>query len=95
MSNNSAELEEYIAKHKKFFWYPWRTKKEDISPNTVVENILNYGDMEDIIDLFQLMGIKNVAKIFFEDTNQSEGEIDNYSELTLNYFTLLFKRYAC
>jgi hypothetical protein len=94
MSDDSnAQLKKYIAKHNKFFWYPLKDKKEDISPDLLVETILNYGDMEAVKELFQLMGIGNVAKIFFDDTNQSEKK-GNYNELTLNYFTLLFERYA-
>jgi len=40
------------------------------------------------------MGIKNVAQIFFQAINQSERRKNNYFELTINYFTLLFNRYA-
>jgi hypothetical protein len=93
MSDSNIELKEYIEKHKKLFLYHLRDKI-DIGPSLVVETILNDGGMEAIDELFQLMGIKNVAKIFFEDTSQGGGYVDNYSELTLNYFTLLFERYA-
>jgi hypothetical protein len=94
MSDSNIELTEYIEKHKRLFRY-YLKDNVDIGPSLVVETILNDGNMEDIGELFQLMGIKNVAKTFFDDTTQGEREIDNYSELTLNYFTLLFKRYAC
>jgi hypothetical protein len=89
-----AELKQFIAKHKSLFWYTPENKKEEISPSLLVETILNYGDMEAVKQLFQLMGIKNVAEIFFDDVNLSERRKNNYYELTLNYFTLLFNRYA-
>jgi len=60
----------------------------------LVETILNYGDMNAVKELFDIMGIKNVAKIFFNDINISERRKNNYQELTLNYFSLLFNRYA-
>jgi hypothetical protein len=90
----NAELKQYIVKHKSLFWYTPESKKEDISPRLLVETILNYGDMDAIKQLFQLMGIDNVAKIFFDDINPSERRKNNYHELTLNYFTLVFKRYV-
>jgi FMN-dependent NADH-azoreductase len=89
-----AELKQYIAKHKSLFWYTPENKKENISPALLVETILNYGDMDAVKQLFQLMGIENVAKIFFDDVNQSERKKNNYYQLTLNYFTLLFKRHV-
>jgi hypothetical protein len=90
----NVELKQYIAKHKSLFWYTPENKKEDIGPSLLVETILNYGDLEAVKQLFQLMGIENVAKVFFDDVNQSERKKNNYYELTLNYFTFLFKRYA-
>jgi hypothetical protein len=90
----SNEREQYIAKHKSLFWYTPEDKKSKISDNLLVETILNYGDMEAITQLFQLMGIKNVAKVFFYNINMSDRRKNNYYELTLNYFTLLFNRYA-
>jgi hypothetical protein len=90
----NKERKQYIAKQKNLFWYTPENKKEEISDNLLVETILNYGDMEAVVQLFQLMGIENVAKVFFDSINQSERRRNNYYELTLNYFTLLFERYA-
>ncbi|MDR2683582.1 MAG: hypothetical protein LBB64_06920 [Dysgonamonadaceae bacterium] len=87
-------LKQYIAKHKSLFWYTPEDKKENISPSLLVETILNYGDMEAVKELFQVMGIDNVAKVFFHDINLSERRRNNYHELTLNYFILLFNRYV-
>jgi hypothetical protein len=92
MKNN--ERKQYIAKHKSLFWYTPEDKKEDISDDLLVETILNYGDMEAVIQLFQIIGMENVAKVFFDSINQSERRKNNYYELTLNYFTLLFNRYV-
>jgi len=60
----------------------------------LVETILNYGTMDDVRELFKVMGIQNVAKLFFDAITQSERRKNNYFELTENYFTLLFNKYA-
>ena len=64
-----------------------------ISPMRTPE--LNYGSMDDVRALFNVMNISEVAKIFFNSINKSERRKNNYHELTLNYFTLLFNKYAC
>ena len=90
----SEELKQYIIKHKNLFWYTPESKLDTISDSFLVETILNYGDMNAVKNLFEIMGIKNVAKIFFDDINLSERRRNNYQKLTLNYFSLLFNRYA-
>ena len=69
-------------------------KKEDISLEFLVETILNYGDMIAVKRLFGLIGIKKTAQIFFKIINTSNRRKNNLHELTINYFALLFKRYA-
>ena len=90
----SEELKQYIIKHKNLFWYTPEDKLYAISDSFLVETMLNYGDMDAVKDLFKIMGIRNVAKIFFDDINLSERRKNNYHELSLNYFSLLFNRYA-
>ena len=90
----TAELKKYIEDRQHLFWYSPALKSETVSDDLLVETILNYGDMDDVRKLFSIMGIKNVAKIFFDSINMSERRKGNYHELTLNYFTLLFNRYA-
>jgi len=90
----SEELKQYIIKHKNLFWYTPESQLHTISDSFLVETILNYGDMNEVKKLFEIMGIQNVAKIFFDDINLSERRKNNYQELTLNYFSLLFNRYA-
>ncbi|GHT57494.1 hypothetical protein FACS18945_1940 [Bacteroidia bacterium] len=90
----TPELKEYISKRRNLFWYTPESKIYDISDSFLVETILNYGTMADVRELLKIMGIKNVAKIFFDSINQSDRRKNNYMELPLNYFTLLFNRYA-
>jgi hypothetical protein len=90
----SIELKKYIEDHKNLFWYSPPPKSETVSDELLVEIILNYGSMDDIRSLFSVMSIKNVSEIFFNSINKSDRRKANYHELTINYFTLLFNRYA-
>jgi len=90
----NEELKHFLIKHKNLFWYTPEDKLFNISESFLVETILNYGDMDAVKMLFKIMGVENVAKIFFNDINISERRKNNYHELTLNYFSLLFNRYA-
>ena len=91
---NNPEVKEFIRKHSNLFWYIPEDKKEDISHEVLVEFILNYGDLNSIRNLLDLLGIEKTAKVFFDSINLSERRKGNYYELTLNYFTLFFKKYA-
>jgi hypothetical protein len=91
---NSPEIKAFIREHSNLFWYIPEDKKEDISPELLVEFILNYGDINSFKRLIGLFGIDKVAKFFFQSTNLSERRKGNYEELTFHYFTLFFNRYA-
>jgi hypothetical protein len=91
---NSPEVKEFIRKNSALFWYIPEDKKEDISEDVLVEFILNYGDMKAVKKLFSIYRIQFVADVFFTSINLSERRKGNYNELTLNYFTLFFKKYA-
>jgi hypothetical protein len=91
---NSSEIKKFIREQNSLFWYIPDEKKEKISNEFLVETILNYGDINAIIRLFNLLGIKEVAKIFFSSITLSNRRKGNYHELTINYFTLVFRKYA-
>lgn len=90
----SPELKEFILKHSYLFWYTPQAKKTDISDEFLVETILNYGDKDALLQLFNLVGREEVAKIFFNSLQLSDRRKGNYSELTINFFTHVFKEYA-
>jgi len=91
---NSPEIKAFIQENNHLFWYTPQNKKEDIGPEFLVETILNYGDIGAVRKLFRIMGIKKVAEIFFNSINSSQRRRSNYNELTINFFTLVFNRYA-
>jgi len=92
--NHSPEIKAFIREHSALFWYTPEDKKEEISEEFLVEMILNYGDLEAVLKLIELMGIKKVADIFFSSVNLSQRRKGNYFDTTLNFFTLFFQRYA-
>ncbi|NMC40085.1 MAG: hypothetical protein GYA43_02760 [Bacteroidales bacterium] len=88
---NSEEIKKFIRKHSALFWYIPEDKKEDLSPDVVVEFIFNYGTLEDIKDLIRILGIEETARIFFS----AEGRRKlNYFPEIYNFFSLYFKKYA-
>jgi len=91
---HSPELKAFIRSHSALFWSIPEDKKEEISEEVLVEYILNYGDMKGIRRLIDLLGMKQVAEIFFRSINLSERRKNNYHDMTLNYFTLFFQRHA-
>ncbi len=87
---NSPEIKAFIKKHSDLFWYTPEDKKEEISKEFLVETILNFGDKNAVMQLFNLMGIEKVADVFFNTINRSDRRKGNYHEITVNYFTLVF-----
>lgn len=91
---NSQKIQEFIREHSDLFWYTPKEQKENISKEFLVETILNYGDLTAVKQLMKIIGIKQSAKIFFNSTQLSDRRKGNFHELTINYFTLFFSRYA-
>jgi len=91
---NTPEIKEFIRDHSNLFWYIPEENKEEISLELLVETILNYGDIKAVKKLLKLLGIKETAKIFFDTIQQSDRRKANYHELTINFFTLFFRRHA-
>ncbi|MBI5305969.1 hypothetical protein HZB04_00020 [Candidatus Wolfebacteria bacterium] len=77
-------------KSRKFLvWYV--KNPENLSPESIVEHTLNYGDWDDVQTLFKILGIKKTAKIF---RKQISGWRTNYLPEIKNYFNLYFNQYA-
>jgi len=91
---NTPDIKQFIREHSNLFWYTPEEKKEEISHKFLVETILNYGDIKAVKQLMKLIGIKKTALIFFDSIQLSDRRKGNYHELTINFFTLFFRRYA-
>jgi len=88
---NSPEIKAFIRKNSNLFWYTPEDKKEDISPEFLVETILNYGDMNTIKSLISILGIKEISRIFFNAKGRKK--LNYYPEI-YNLFSLLFTKYG-
>ncbi len=87
----SSDIKLFIKEKKDLFWYTPEDKKEEVSPSLLVETILNYGTLDDVRRLFNLMGIDEVSRIFFSARGRQKM---NYYPEVYNYFSLLFREYA-
>lgn len=87
----TEELKQYIEKHQALFWYTPEDKKEEISDSLLVESILNYGTLDDVRQLIQILGVNHVARVFFA---AKERQKMNYYPEIYNFFRHVFARYA-
>ena len=91
---NSQEIQAFIREHSELFWYTPEDQKKNISKEFLVETILNNGDIIAVRQLIKLLGVQTSAQIFFDSIHMSDRRKGNYHELTINYFTHFFNRYA-
>ena len=70
----------------------WSTKSYDqLSPEVVLENTLSYGDWDDVLQVFKILGLKNASQIFDKIINKRRVNIAPNIE---HYFKLYFKKHA-
>ena len=91
MHEMNKDIKQFIRENEALFWGVKPEEKENISLNVLVETILNYGDEKSVRILFDLIGVKTVAEIFFR---QISGKRSNYHQRTKHFFKLYFKRHA-
>jgi len=80
---------EFIKKRKYLFWYI--KNPENVSDESLVEAVLNYGDWKDVKEIIKILGIKKIAGIFTSEANKTRS---NYRPEVKNYFKHYFARYA-
>ena len=88
---NSPEIKSLIKKNSPLFWWIKEEEKENVSPNMVVETLLNFGDWEGVKELFSIFGIEKVSEIFHRQTSRPR---NNYSARTKHYFNLYFRKHV-
>ena len=84
-------IRDLINENSSLFWYIPEQEKENISPELLVETILNYGNEKSVRKLFDLMGINEVADIFYKHISDKRV---NYFPQVINFFNLYFQRHA-
>jgi len=87
----SPEVKKFIDDHQHLFWYSPSPKSETVSDELLVETLLNYGTLEQIRGLFEVVGLQNVATIFWGMTGRKKL---NYFPEIYNFFDRYFKKYA-
>jgi hypothetical protein len=87
----NENIQELIKENSHLFWWVPQEKKKDLSLDSLVEAILNYGDSKSVKKLFDTVGIKTVAEIFYKQINRKR---TNYFKQTIHYFSLYFQKYA-
>ena len=86
---NSPEIKAFIRQHSNLFWYTPEDKKEEISPEFLVETILNYGDINDVRSLFKIMGFCQLSEIFYNIKDRKK--LNYYPEIYNFYSNLIYK----
>lgn len=70
----------------------WHTKNFDnLSVDSIVEAVLNFGSWDDFEEMVKILGIKKTASIFRKRLKQKRC---NYRPEIKNYFQLYFQKYA-
>lgn len=85
-------IENYIELRKDLFWSIHDSQKKNISEAVLVETILNYGTLEDVRELINLLGLKHIADIFYNATENRQRK--NYFPQVENFFKLYFDRHV-
>lgn len=88
---NTPEIKNLIYKNRQLFWWVPEKDRGNLSVNSLVEAILNYGNEQNVRELFDLIGIRQVADIFYQ---QISGQRTNYFPQVINFFDLYFKKHA-
>lgn len=83
------QLGAFIKKRPYLIWYT--RNYEGLSPESIVEAVLNYGDWDDVQKLIGILGIKKTAIIFQKQIKQKRC---NYHKKSKHYFSLYFKKHA-
>lgn len=82
-------INDFIKKRPYLIWYTRNFKH--LSPEAIVESVLNYGDFDDVKKMFSILGIKKTADIFRKSIKRGR---NNYRPEIKNYFQLYFNKYA-
>ena len=87
--NYEQAIKAFIRQNSHLFWWIKDAEKENIDPRFLVEAVLNYGDEPEVKKLFELVGLKKVAGIFYQQTHKGRS---NYQKPIQHFFHLYFQR---
>ena len=87
-----TEKETYVRSRRPLFWSVSDHKLSGISNELLVETVLNFGTLNDVRDLIQLLGLQQTAATFYKTTTNRPRH--NYFPEVANFFRLYFNRHA-
>ena len=85
-------IESYIRKRRNLFWSVGDDNLPSISNELLVETVLNFGTMDDVRELIQVLGLQETAATFYKTTVNRPRH--NYFPEVANFFRLYFNRHA-
>ena len=88
---NTPDIKQFIREHSNLFWYTPEEKKEEISHELLVETILNYGDLQSVKQLINILGFDRLAEIF--SGLEGRKKLNYYPEI-YHFFSILVKKHA-
>lgn len=89
--NMDDRRQDFIDRHKGFFWSTPEAKLRSIGDDLLVEATLNFGTLEDYRELKDILTPQHLAKVFFSATGRKAG---NYFPEIRHFFSLALKKYA-
>ena len=90
----TSQLNVEFVENRPYFWW-WVRDKKALSVESVVEGVLAYGNMNDVCNLFKIVGREKVKQIFFQQirlNQQIRLKRCNYTPRTINFFKKVFQR---
>lgn len=82
-------LHQFIQSRSHLVWYVKDLK--NLSEDSIIEHVLNYGNWKDCQELIHILGIQRVAEDF---RRRAVLPRTNYRPEIKNFFQLYFNRYA-
>jgi len=83
--------QDFIERHKGFFWSTPGESRHSIGDELLVEATLNYGTLDDYRELKDILTPQYLAKVFFSATGR---KANNYFPEIRNFFSLALAKYA-
>lgn len=87
----TGELRDFIAKRPHLIWYS--KDYDNLSEESIVEHVLNYGDWDDFQEMTRIMGIKRAAEVFRAQMVVRRQRGNYYPEVA-RFFALYFDTHA-
>jgi hypothetical protein len=89
MSNSPQAVQDIIKQKPYLAWFT--SQYNQLSDQAVLEQVLNYGDWDDVKTFIRIRGMTKTAQLFKESIS---GPRDNYKPIFKHYFTKFFRYHA-